>query len=111
MVDWYLGMLPAETIAAGCVYQAAGGCALPRARRSEHCNTHHCRPLQTLHERLASAPGRADARVVMIVDDEAADEARGVVGWSAATGPVGFVAVRPADQPPAAPPDRQDVSP
>ena len=110
IVDWYLGMLPAETIAAGCVYQAADGCALPRERRSEHCNTYYCRSLQMLHERLGGAAGRAadanaDARVVMIVDDEGANEARGVVGWSAATGAVGFVAVRPADPPPCPPPD------
>lgn len=92
IVDWYLGRLPAETIAEGCVFQAAEGCVLPRDRRSDHCNTFYCRSLQTLHERL---DGVEDARVVMIVDDEAADAARGVVGWSAATGPVGFVAIQP----------------
>jgi hypothetical protein len=96
IVDWYLGVLPQETIAGACVFQAASGCALPRERRSDHCNTFYCRSLQTLHERLEEAGGPVDgARVVMIVDDEAADEARGVVGWSAATGPIGFVAIRP----------------
>ncbi len=104
IVDWYLGMLPDETIAAGCVFQSGTGCALPRERRSDHCNTFYCRSLQTLHERVEGAgQTRADASVVMIVDDEAADEARGVVGWSAATGPVGFVALQPPPDEPEAP--------
>ena len=97
IVDWYAGVLPAETIAAGCVYQAAA--AAPRARRSEHATpitAGRCRRCTSV---FRVAPGRADARVVMIVDDEAADEARGVVGWSAATGPgrlCGHPACRPA---------------
>lgn len=93
VVDWYLGMLPAETIADACVFQATKGCALPRDRRSDRCNTYYCRSLQTLRERVGAA---GDDKVVMVVDDEAADEAKGVVGWSATTGPVGFAAIRRA---------------
>lgn len=93
IIDRYLGMLPRDSVAGGCVFQAAHGCALPRDRRNDACNRYYCRSLKGLRERVA---GQSDPRVVMLVDDEAADEARGVVGWSAATGPVGFVAVRPA---------------
>lgn len=118
IVDWYLGMLPGETIAEACVFQGGDGCALPRDRRSDHCNAFYCRSLQNLHERLAEFAGSAaglratlDTKVVMIVDDEAADEARGVVGWSAATGPVGFVAVRPARPQPDEAPDAAPEAP
>jgi hypothetical protein len=94
IIGWYLGQLPRETIADACVFQSAAGCTLPRDRRSDRCNSFYCKGLEALHARLAETGGAP--RVVMIVDDEAADEARGVVGWSAATGPVGFVAIRPA---------------
>jgi hypothetical protein len=99
VVDWYLGRLPAETVAGACVFQAEGGCALPRDRRSDRCNSHYCRPLQSLRERVDALGQEGDPMVVMIVDDEAADEARGVVGWSAATGGVGFVAIGAAGDP------------
>jgi hypothetical protein len=103
IAGWYLGMLPAETIAEACVFQAAKGCALPRDRRNDACNRYHCESLEALRARIADLGGKeSDHKVVMIVDDAAADEARGVVGWSAATGPVGFVATPPA---PASPSD------
>ncbi len=95
VLDWYLGMLPAESIGDACVFQGAQGCALPRDRRGDPCNAYHCRSLRILRELIV---GESDPKVVLVVDDAAEDEARGVVGWSAATGPVGFVAIRAAPE-------------
>lgn len=107
VVGWYMERLPAETVHDGCVYQSASGCALPRDRRSDSCNTYYCRSLEMLREALQVAGD--DPKVVMIVDDEDADAAKGVVGWSAARGGVGFVAAPvPAAAEEAAPGDRRD---
>jgi predicted nucleic acid-binding Zn ribbon protein len=38
----YLGYVPSRTMSAGCIYQQAGGCALPRDMRADICNQFFC---------------------------------------------------------------------
>ena len=60
VVERYMGLLPDETMEVGCVYQHAKGCSLPRAMRSETCNTFFCESLVELQlNRDPDAPVRA----------------------------------------------------
>jgi hypothetical protein len=52
----YLRRLPAESIAGSCIYHGRGGCALPRAMRSDVCNRYHCEELEALRKSAGAAP-------------------------------------------------------
>ena len=45
----YLQLLPAESVANSCINQTASGCALPRDWRSDVCNSYYCNSLRPLH--------------------------------------------------------------
>lgn len=55
----HLALLPAEHVAGQCCYQTATGCALPRPRRADICNSYRCDALAVLARRLNEDPGAA----------------------------------------------------
>lgn len=60
--------LPAQSYEGGCVFQAEGGCALPRSLRSSTCNAYECRGLRTLRIALEGGAPSDRAAVVQRVD-------------------------------------------
>ena len=46
LIARYLDRIPTRTIPGGCVNQTTTGCSLPRAWRSETCNSFYCGPLR-----------------------------------------------------------------
>ncbi|MFO1052650.1 MAG: hypothetical protein U1F36_10595 [Planctomycetota bacterium] len=48
IVRRYRELLPSVTYEGACVFQAEGGCALPRSMRSVTCNRFHCKDLKDL---------------------------------------------------------------
>lgn len=59
VIGAYLDHLPAESCEGSCVYQAAQGCALPRAMRARICNAYECGGLREARQ--------AGARVCVVV--------------------------------------------
>jgi hypothetical protein len=53
----YLAHVPARGYRRSCIYHAPGGCALPRALRSDVCNQFLCNGLRDLRDAAAGAPG------------------------------------------------------
>ena len=102
IIDYYLGMVPAETTEDACIYQGAQGCVLPRANRNDQCNAFYCKSLKLLQEKIAEA---TTDKVVIIADDNS--EARSVSGWSPETGKVVVYTSAPGDTPAD---DRQSIS-
>ncbi len=102
IIDYYLAMVPAETTEGACVYQSAKGCALPREKRNDQCNTFHCKALKTLQDKLIESE---TGKVVMIADEDG--EARKIVAWSPATGRVPLEARAPQ---PAEPEEPQPIT-
>lgn len=80
-VSAFLAHLPAAATEDGCVYQAAEGCALPRALRSRKCNTYLCHGLESLAKR---APARLAGRAVIVAAE--ADRPRTVAVAQPGTG-------------------------
>jgi hypothetical protein len=79
----YLGFLPEASVADACAYQGATGCTVPRAERSNICNSHHCTGLRAL---LASwNEAGAGAAAAIIAEDDGTPRALGVyddrAGW------------------------------
>ena len=60
----YLGYLPPRTIPGSCVHHTRGGCSLPRALRSDVCNSFACAPLKLLQSGLQADP---PVRVVVVL--------------------------------------------
>jgi hypothetical protein len=52
----YLRRLPDESVAGSCIYHGRGGCALPRAMRSDVCNRYHCEDLEALRKTAGAGP-------------------------------------------------------
>lgn len=95
IVDYYLGMLPDEVTDDACVFQGAEGCTLPRAKRSDQCNTFYCKSLQTLQENLMESE---TGKVVFITSEK--QEVYGVVAWSPDTARVPLTAQPKAETAP-----------
>ena len=64
-VQAYLDTLPPQHLGGGCLYQTAGGCALPRERRADICNGYACAPLRSVQQRAAQHPGQAFVSLVL----------------------------------------------
>lgn len=66
VIDAYLDRLPPESREGSCVYQAAQGCALPRAMRARICNAYECGGLREARQAGASVcvVVRHDHRIV-----------------------------------------------
>ncbi len=68
----YAAHLPAASLDGSCVYHTPGGCALPRALRSDTCNRYECDGLTELREAYAerAAHGRPLRRAFLAVVEE-----------------------------------------
>lgn len=73
----YLARVPARSVAEACVYQGAGGCALPRTMRAPVCNLYHCNGLRDLATAMQGSQGGAAAVIAHDPGDGVA------VGWIA----------------------------
>lgn len=58
-VQAYLDALPAEHVQGSCLFHGAQGCALPRERRGDTCNSFGCAPYRTLVEAVQQQPPQA----------------------------------------------------
>ena len=68
-----LAQLPAEHVHGQCCFQTATGCALPRERRADICNTYSCDALATLARHVTADPDAA--AVVLTREMRRLDEA------------------------------------
>ena len=57
LADLYLQYIPEEHMRGGCLFQAAGGCTLPRDLRSHTCNHYECSWAKHLNEQSKVAIG------------------------------------------------------
>lgn len=56
VVDAYVALVPARSVAGSCVFHGREGCTLPRRMRSDVCNRYVCDDLERVHLAVASAP-------------------------------------------------------
>lgn len=68
LVQAYLDRVPNEHFRHACIYQAEGGCSLPRAMRADICNSYACGGLRQASE-YADATGRSRSYVVIRADN------------------------------------------
>lgn len=64
-VDAYVAMLPAEHVRGACLYQTAGGCAMPRERRADICNSFACEALQQVQHVAERVPAGAALAITL----------------------------------------------
>lgn len=55
-VEAYMAALPAEHMQGSCLFHGAQGCALPRERRGDTCNSFGCMPYRTLMDAVQQQP-------------------------------------------------------
>ena len=55
VLDDYLSHIGNKTFRGACVYQGAGGCTLPRAMRSDVCNSYYCNGLAAFGREISRA--------------------------------------------------------
>ncbi len=67
-VAFFMERLPAEHVAASCLYHGPQGCALPRAHRADVCNAHTCDALDRVQATLREAPQTAFVAVTLSGD-------------------------------------------
>lgn len=69
LLESYLARVPKLAHHGSCIYHGSGGCALPRAMRSQTCNRFLCYPVKQLGRDFASA-GYAQLAVSRTGDEE-----------------------------------------
>ena len=71
LYKFYLQQIPAQSYEGSCIYQAAGGCSLPRQFRSSTCNNYECDGRKSFSKHLSEQRASKSARpiVVVAVDD------------------------------------------
>lgn len=66
-IEAYRSWLPPRHVAGSCLFHGERGCTIPRAHRSDTCNTFGCDTLRQLHRRLADDEGTTAALAVTMV--------------------------------------------
>ena len=64
ILDHYLSFVSSETIDGACINQTKNGCVLPKALRSDTCNSFYCDALKSYH---ASMEDKLDSRIALVI--------------------------------------------